>query len=473
VVPPHASADKIAITNVRLVLPDGIELGTMLIEGGRIVALRAGAASIPPDDYAMVDGSGRYCAPGLIDVHVHGGGGFDLMTDDPEQVRGYARWIAGRGVTSFLVSTSGRDHAEIVRRLRALAQVVDRGDSGGSSSRATHEQGTSNADSRGLKDRALDDDGDEDASNAGPRGLKDRALRDDGDADAANLDSRGLNDGAPGGDGAEALTAPAARVAGFHLEGPYINPVRKGAFPPPWLRAPSASEYGELLAASGGALRQMTLAPELDGGDALVDAVVASGVVAAIGHTDATYDEAMASIGRGVTHATHCYNAMRPFGHRDPGVLGAVMTSDGVTAELIGDGAHVDFAAARVLIRAKGARNVVLITDGMPLAGTPDGAGEWEGQRIRVEGGKAVRVSDGTIIGGVITLDQCVRNAVAHMDVPLHDAIAMASVNPARAMRLDDRGILAAGRLADFVLLDDDLRVRETWIGGSRAFVRG
>ena len=188
----------------------------------------------------------------------------------------------------------------------------------------------------------------------------------------------------------------------------------------------------------------MTIAPELAGGDALVDAVVASGAVAAIGHTDATYEQAMHAIERGVTHATHCFNAMRPFSHRDPGVLGAVMTSDEVTAELIGDGAHVDFAAARVLIRAKGAHNVVLITDGMPLAGTPDGAGEWEGQAIRVEGGKAVRVSDNTIIGGVITLDQCVRNAVAHMEVALHDAIAMASTNPARAMHLDDTGVLAA-----------------------------
>ena len=129
---------------------------------------------------------------------------------------------------------------------------------------------------------------------------------------------------------------------------------------------------------------------------------------------------------------------MRPFGHRDPGVLGAVMTSDAVTAELIGDGAHVDYAAARVLVRTKGWDRVVLITDGMPLAGTPDGDGEWEGQPIRVEGGKAVRVADDTIIGGVITLDQTVRNAVEHLGVPLHQAWAMASAVPARAMRIDD-----------------------------------
>jgi N-acetylglucosamine-6-phosphate deacetylase len=382
---------KRAFTNVRLMLPDDVELGSLFVDGDRIADVRTGPAPIPPDDYEMIDGGGRYLAPGLIDVHVHGGGGFDLMTDDPAQVQAYARFIATRGVTAFLISTSGRDHAEIVRRLRALAGCVG---------------------------------------------------------------------AAPG----------AARVLGFHLEGPYINPVRKGAFDPRWLRAPSVAEYEEMVAASGNNIVQMTIAPELVGGDDLVRAVVASGATAAIGHTDATYEQAMRAIDLGATHVTHCFNAMRPLGHRDPGVLGAVMTSDAVTAELIGDGAHVDYAVARLLIRAKGHARVVLITDGMPLAGTPDGDGEWEGVAIRVEGGKAVRASDDTIIGGVITLDQTVRNAVAHMGAPLHDAVAMASRNPARAMHRTDLGVLAPGGAADFILLDDALAVTETWIAGERVF---
>lgn len=407
---------KRAFANVRIVLPGGVETGTLLVDGRRIAGVRSGAAAIPPDDYELVDCGGRYCAPGLIDIHVHGGGGFDLMTDDVEQVRGYARWIATRGVTAFLVSTSGRDHAEIVRRLRAIAPVVE------------------------------------------PRPLAPRG-------------PHPLTPSPPGGEGGS--FGGAARVLGFHLEGPYINPVRKGAFPPPWLRAASAAEYRELFEASGGAIRQVTLAPELPGADELIRAVVASGAVAALGHTDATYDEAMRAIDLGATHVTHCFNAMRPFGHRDPGVLGAVMTSDALTAELIGDGAHVDYAAARVLIRAKGCERVVLITDGMPMAGTPDGAGEWEGQAIRVDGGKAVRVSDNTIIGGVITLDQTVRNAVSHMDVALHDAVAMASTNAARALGLaGEYGVLAAGAAADFVLLDDALAVAETWVAGERMWAR-
>lgn len=381
---------RTAIINALVVLPGGVVPGGVLLDGGSIQALLS-ESQRPPDDATVVDAGRRYLAPGFIDVHVHGGGGFDLMSDDPEQVRAYARWVARYGVTSFLVSTSGPDHGSIVRRLRALASAISPVEGG-------------------------------------------------------------------------------ARPLGFHLEGPYINPVRKGAFPPAWLRTPDVREYRELHDAARGAIRQVTLAPELPGGDALIDAVIASGAVAAIGHTDATYEQAMRAIDRGVTHATHVFNAMRPFSHRDPGVLAAIMTSDGVTAELIGDGAHVAFAAAEVLLRAKGADNIVLVTDGMPLAGTPDGAGEWEGQRIRVEGGKAVRVDDGTIIGGVITLDEAVRNAVQHLGVPLHAAVAMAAANAARAMGLAGRyGAITPGGAADLVLLDESMRITAVWVDGSQA----
>ncbi|MDE3096909.1 MAG: N-acetylglucosamine-6-phosphate deacetylase [Chloroflexota bacterium] len=380
----------LALVNARLALPDGEREGGVLCAGGRIVALLA-PGQAPPDGAELVDCGGLLLAPGLIDSHVHGGGGHTLMTDEPEEVRAYARWVVRHGVTSFLVSTSGRDHAEILRRLRALAPVVGR---------------------------------------------------------------------EPG----------AARVLGFHLEGPYINPARKGAFDARWLRPPSAGEYRDLFEASGGAVRQMTLAPELPGADDLIRAVVASGAAAAMGHTDATYEQARRAIDLGVTHVTHCFNAMRPFSHRDPGVLGAILESDAVSAELIGDGAHVDYAAARVLLRAKGADHVVLVTDGMPLAGTPDGEAEWEGEHIRVDGGKAVR-DDGTIVGGVTTLDQMVRNAAAHMGVARDDALRMASGNAARAIGAGETyGPLAPGRAADFVLLGGDLRVAGTWVAGERVF---
>lgn len=365
---------------------------SLVVRNGRVEAWRE-APRHSVTDASLVDGGGRTVAPGLIDVHVHGGGGFDLMTDDPEQVRGFARWAVTRGVTAFLISTSGRDHAQILRRLRALAPLI----------------------------------------------------------------------GKPG--------PGEARALGFHLEGPYINPARKGAFDPRWLRPPDVRDYEELVEASGGAIRQVTLAPELPAADALVRAVVRSGSVAAMGHTDATYEQAIRAIDLGASHVTHCFNAMRPFGHRDPGVLAAVMTSDAVTAELIGDGAHVAYAAARLLVRAKGADKVVLVTDGMPLCGTLGGAGEWEGVPIRVDGGKAVRVADGTIIGGVTPLDQMVRNAVDHIGVTPAEALAMASANASRALGLgEDYGSLELGHAADFILLDGDLRVMETWVAGARAW---
>jgi N-acetylglucosamine-6-phosphate deacetylase len=385
------ASGTIVISDARIVLEDAVRDGCLLVRDGVIAGVHIGACHVP-DDASVVDAGGRYLAPGFVDVHVHGGGGFDLMSDDPEQVRAYARWVTRFGVTSFLVSTSGRDHADILRRLRAISPALT-------------------------------------------------------------------------------TTDGAARAFGMHLEGPYINPARKGAFPPSWLRSPDPAEYAELAEACGNSVVQVTLAPELPGADALIDAVVASGAVAAMGHTDATYEQALHAIDRGVSHVTHCFNAMRPFAHRDPGCIGAIVESDGVTAELICDGAHVDYAAARLLLRAKGARNIVLVTDGMPLAGTNDGEAEWESQRIRVDGGKAVRVADDTIIGGVITLDHAVRNAVEHLGAPLHTAVAMASANSARAMRKHDQfGAIAPGRAADFVLLDDNLHVTETWIAGERVW---
>jgi len=213
----------------------------------------------------------------------------------------------------------------------------------------------------------------------------------------------------------------------------------------------------------------MTLAPELSGGLDLVRALTANRVVASIGHTDASAREATVAIGAGVSHATHTFNAMPGFHHRDPGVVGVVLSSDAVWSELIADGVHVDALAMELLVRSKGAGRVALITDAVAPAGLGDGTYEFEGRPIEVRGGRAT-LADGTIAGSVSTFDNNLRRVVQGCGVPLQQALLMASSAPARSIGLDDRkGTLAVGRDADLVVLDQDLRVRLTMIQGQIA----
>jgi N-acetylglucosamine-6-phosphate deacetylase len=257
-----------------------------------------------------------------------------------------------------------------------------------------------------------------------------------------------------------------ATALGFHLEGPFVNPKRRGAFPATWLRPPDVRELRELLEAGGGHVRYMTLAPELPGADEVIDALRAAGVVAALGHSDASYEEAIAAFDRGVGHVTHCYNAMRPFEHRDPGCLGAALTSDGVTAELIFDGAHVRPPAAELLLRAKGMDGVVLVTDAVDQTGLEPGAEGAAGARLSPQGA-AVVLPDGTIAGSMATMDVVLRNAVQWLGLGLHEAVRLASTNPARVLGLAGRkGALVPGADADLVVLDEALRVVETYVGG-------
>jgi N-acetylglucosamine-6-phosphate deacetylase len=265
-----------------------------------------------------------------------------------------------------------------------------------------------------------------------------------------------------------ALTEPgnAAQAIGYHLEGPYLNPKRPGAIWREWFRPPNVAEIEQLLSAAPGWVRLMTLAPELPGGLEAVRALRAGGATASIGHSDARSSEALAAVGAGVTHATHTFNAMRPLHHRDPGVVGAVLVSSAITAELIADGVHVEPVAMQALIQAKGAARVALITDAVAPAGLPDGSYDFDGQPITVKAGKAT-LADGTIAGSVGTFDAGVRRVVRECGVGLADAALMAATVPARSVGVADRkGSITAGRDADLVVLDADLRVRLTMARG-------
>jgi N-acetylglucosamine-6-phosphate deacetylase len=257
-----------------------------------------------------------------------------------------------------------------------------------------------------------------------------------------------------------------AEILGIHFEGPFISTARRGVHPPEWIAAPSPELLRTFAAAAQGAGRILTLAPELPGAMELVAAAIDSGLIVSLGHTDASYVQAMRAIEGGARHAAHVFNAMRPFEHRETGVIGAVLTSTVVTAELIADGVHVDAAAMRLLLAAKGPGGVILVSDGTSATGMPDGKYRLGTFEVMVSGG-VCRSTEGKLAGSTLTLDHALRNIVA-LDVKLGHALAMLTANPARLLGLTDRkGTLTAGADADLVFLDADLQVKCTMTRGA------
>lgn len=373
----------------RIVTPTGVVEGReIIVEGTSIVAVRGQREAA---DGEVIDARGLTVAPGFIDVHVHGGGGYSLLGRDAEQMRSYARWVVRHGVTGFLIGATGPTPERFAAQIEA---------------------------------------------------------------------------------GRIAASAPlpgSAETLGFHFEGPFISPKRHGAFDPRSLRAPSVAELDQILDAAGPLARLMTIAPELLGAEGVIRRGVERGMTMSMGHTDATVEQARDGFAWGIRHTTHTFNAMRPLGHRDPGPIAAALTADDVTCELIGDMIHVQPAAAQVLLRCKGAGNTVLVTDGIQLASSTDGAFAFGSRPVAIAGGVA-RLEDGTIAGSIATMDANVRN-IAGLGVPLHEVIQMASTNPARVCGVGERkGSLAPGMDADLVFLDEHLNVRMTIVMGEIAW---
>ena len=256
-------------------------------------------------------------------------------------------------------------------------------------------------------------------------------------------------------------------LAGIHLEGPWLSPRHAGAHRRDLLAHPSPGAVGALLAAGDGAVRMVTLAPELPGGIEAVRRIHEAGVVVAIGHTDASYDLARAALDAGARLGTHLFNAMRPMHHREPGAVGALLASD-ADVELVADGVHLHPAVLRTVFTARPGR-CVLVTDAMAAAGLGDGDFRLGGQPVEVRDGVA-RLADGpgrgTIAGSTLTLDAAVRQAV-RAGVPLLEAVTAATATPARAWGLDDVGTLGAGSRADLVVLDEHLEVARVMRSGA------
>jgi N-acetylglucosamine-6-phosphate deacetylase len=249
-----------------------------------------------------------------------------------------------------------------------------------------------------------------------------------------------------------------AEILGIHFEGPFISPARRGVHPAKWIVRPSLELLAQLLGEARGTAQILTLAPELPGALELIEAARKAGLVVSLGHTDATYEQAQAAIEAGATHAAHVYNAMRPFSHRGTGVIGAVLTSPKVSAELIADGVHVDEAAMRMLVELKTPERVILVSDGISATGMPDGRYQLGMFEVQVSAGVA-RNAEGKLAGSTLTLDRALRNMVA-LGVPLASALRMVTANPARQIGLGARkGVLAPGADADLVFLNDKLEV--------------
>ena len=273
---------------------------------------------------------------------------------------------------------------------------------------------------------------------------------------------------------ARASAAPgSARVLPAHLESNFISPEFKGAQPAACLRTPTAAWAGDFSGAEilaeidrGRAdVGIVTVAPEIEGVLDLIPRLVAAGHRVSLGHSGATYDEAMSAVAAGARHATHLFNRMSAFSHRAPGLVGAVLDSDEIAAEIVCDGVHVHPAAVRMAVAAKSPSRVMAITDGTGGSGLARGASASLGGRP-ITVGDAAYLEDGTIAGSVLTMDRAFAKLVTHMGFSLVDAALMCSTTPARELQLHGLGMIVPGAIADFVVLDSQLNVVRTYIAG-------
>ena len=262
------------------------------------------------------------------------------------------------------------------------------------------------------------------------------------------------------------LNAADDRIAGIHCEGPFVSFEKKGALDPSCILAPDIEIARKINERSGGLLKIMTVAPEIDGAYELIRGLCEMGVKVSIGHTNATAEVARTAVDCGASRSTHTYNAMRSLSHRDPGVLGLVLTDNRVCCELICDMCHVSPEALKIAVAAKGCDNITMISDASFFSGLPEGKYEKRGRTITVSGGVS-RLEDGTINGSASTLADGAKN-MFDLGFRPEEIAVMASVNPAKAAGLADRGELLPGYRADVILLDKDFRVKHVFVKGER-----
>lgn len=338
----------------------------------------------------IVDYSGKTIAPGLVDTHIHGFHGADVMDNDFESIKTISKGLLSTGVTAFLPTTltSGAD------LLEAVAEKIGQ----------HHEE------------------------------------------------------------------VEGAKILGIYFEGPWFTEEHKGAQNPAYMGDPDLKQFEKWQTAAQGTIKKIALAPERAGVSDFTRTVTEAGVRVALGHSSATYEEATEILAAGANTFVHTYNGMSGLHHRNPGMVGAAMASEDAYAEIICDGLHVHPGAAKALIQAKGWERTVLITDSMSAGGMPDGEYTLGEFPVIVENG-AARLISGNLAGSVLSLITAVKNVVEWGIVPLEEAVRMASQVPAESIGLDEEvGKIAPGRAADFIVIDEDITLVETYMAGQSVY---
>lgn len=260
-------------------------------------------------------------------------------------------------------------------------------------------------------------------------------------------------------------TVTGAKILGIHLEGPFFNKIYKGAQPEECMILPTVENYLSFVKNHEDMIKKISLAPELEHSISLIKYLTDKKVVVSLGHTNATYEEAQAAIDAGATSGTHTYNAMTPLTHRAPGVVGAIMINDSVYAELILDGIHVDYAAAKALLKTKGKDKLILITDSMEAAGLEDGKYKIGTQDVFVKDNSA-RLENGALAGSIASMNQVVRHAYQCLGLTLNEAVNLASYNSATSIYEDQIGQIKEGNIADIIFFDENITIHKVMVDG-------
>lgn len=382
---------KTVLTAAALFTPvERIESPLVVMEDGRLLTVSSQQQTEMPAAAQLVDFPGMLIAPGLIDIHIHGNAGHDVMEPDSSGLIAMQRAMVKCGVTGYLATTVTAPQNRLLQALEHLGKVT----------RANH------------------------------------------------------NDGRSG-----------SRMLGVHLEGPFISHAKRGVHPPESLVQPSIGLFERYWQASAGAIRMMTIAPELPGAPETIQHALRLGVHSSLGHSNATYAESLQAIAAGADHATHTFNAMRPLDHREPGILGAALSDERLTADIIADGIHVDPSVVKMFLAVKGEERAILITDAISATGMGDGHYKLGDLDVTVTGDRCEH--EGKLAGSVLTLDHAVRNIVSFAGWKLQQSIRLATLNPAHLLGISDRkGTLAPGTDADLVILTPGAEIVETFVAG-------